>query len=194
MILDEPEVESLSELRKKTNPSSLIEDVKATNPDFPKPGSTDNCVFCAATYEMRRREYDVEARKSMDAHSASSYIDWFKGVQPFSLSIDNIKKDWHEVPIEDRIDGLRDGIKSLSTDNTNARGAIVFDWYKLGYGHIINWELENEVVRFIDSQTGAVGVEKYFDIVDPESIRLFRLDNLEPTDSVVKTLTSRRGK
>lgn len=191
---DEPEVESLSELRKKEKSSDITADIKATNPDFPKPGSTDNCVFCSATYEMRRRGYDVEARKTLEGMSSANYIDWFPGVDPVGFTIDDVKKDWYDIPREDKVDAINDGVKWTTKDDLNARGFLTFTWANLNYGHIINWEMKNGETRFIDAQSGSLDVSDCFDLVDPESIRICRLDNLEPAESITKTLMSRRGK
>ncbi len=142
------------------------------NPHFKEGGQyTTNCGYCSATYEMRRRGFNVEANPS-DAISVSDWIRLYKDADyRFFSKAKNLSV----------AESLTNTMKNIYPDG--ARGSIFVKW-NCGGGHFFSWEINGEDVLFVDAQCGKIGVESYFDEVKPSSIMHVRWDNLEPSDMI----------
>lgn len=143
------------------------------NPNFAKGGDyTYNCGYCSATYEMRRRGFDVEAQP-LHGLLVSDWKNLFTGGKAYPFMKEK------RVPI---VETLTKQIKGLHPDG--ARGSVFVQWKGSTWGHFFSWERQGETVLFIDPQCGGIDVAEYFKRVKPESIIHMRWDNLEPSDAI----------
>ena len=156
--------------------------IPTCNPNYKKGGDYSlNCGYCSATYEMRRRGYDVVANPK----HGMLVTDWkklFKDCKPIRLTSN--RTDALAVELQTKLSALGDG----------ARGSLFVDWkgnYK--YGHFFSWEVENGKVRFIDGQTGETDVSRYINMIKPTKTVCLRWDDLEPSEMIKDACKNKGG-
>jgi hypothetical protein len=159
-----------------------VKSIPTCNPNYKKGGDyTLNCGYCSATYEMRRRGYDVVANPK----HGMLVTDWkklFKDCKPIRLTSN--RTDALAVELQNKLSALGDG----------ARGSLFVDWkgnYK--FGHFFSWEVENGTVRFIDGQTGETDVSRYINMIKPTKTICLRWDDLEPSDMIKDACKNKGG-
>lgn len=164
-------------LKVKTREYTIDEDIKAVNPKYnsdaevwEQPEYHQNCCYCTATYEMRRRGYDVQARPRDDNkkyHDLTDYylnpneqLFFFKGEQRTKtyghrdVDINPLPKLLSPVKVIQMTNDVKNYIKDMPD---GARGSIEINWY-FGGGHLINFEkVDNNNIYVIDAQCN----EKY---------------------------------
>lgn len=142
-----------------------------------------NCTNCAATYELRRRGYDVEAMPYSEGITKcngllTDYSDNFKS--GFKWIKPNISKtDSYVTKLSTAI------LKSSSGDQ---RGYVTIS------GHVFNYEVQNKKVTYIDVQFGGLNSKITLDALkksDPEDIKFARTDNLELDISILTRVRNR---
>jgi hypothetical protein len=149
----------------------------ATNPGWRTvPGTTNNCTSCSTTFELRRRGYDVVARRMKDGQPLIDVYDSW-GItldQQFGRVQYHGIKSISEPDWEDVADTLEDG----------ARGFISVNW-RSGGAHIFNWEKRDGEIWYIDGQTGEeyLGSDHFESRVDGDW-RIARVDNIPETDRI----------
>ena len=162
---------------KKTKKMSVEEDLKAVNPvhDNHTMAVNQNCVLCSATFEMRRRGYDVTANltekplpgmqmyRKMFPDAEQKTIDsgtnkfLAKDSTPDNLKVDRTKyQELREAAskaiIGRNIKHAKDVISEMEKQ-PNSRGAMALDW-GAGGGHMVNYEIKNGKFRILDPQWG----------------------------------------
>lgn len=138
--------------------------LKNANPKFGAESGYDlNCPNCACAYEMRKRGYDVIARPYVSG--GSHYLNR----HPESA--------WEEAVIVE-CSGKNDIIKLLTETEDDARFEIAY-MRNRGGGHVIVAEKENGYIRFLDVQSGNEIDGSCLDKKNINSIKCFRIDNLE---------------
>lgn len=184
--------EKLSELKKKTAPTTAEADARATNPGFgvKQRGKVNNCVYCSVAMEMRKRGYDVIARSRGHGMSLLDCAKWFKDSKPTALmSYRNPKesrKDWVNRAY-DRF------CRELESQGSGASGIVVFQWEKLGGGHALYYSVgSNGRVNFYDGQSGKSGkaLDVSFSLADPSEYAYLRVDNCEINPTITESLRS----
>lgn len=174
---------------KKTLSMSSAEDAIAANEVGFKTGLSlyqNNCSFCSATFDLRRRGYDVTAGPGMganpdfimkyfkdsapistgaSAHRAALYSD--PGIDDaFKAKTQNFIDAYRAAQYAERMDpvGFRQSqqahISKLKDTcqslGPNARGHIMV-WWAQGGGHSLQFETDSEgIVHFIDSQVASL--------------------------------------
>ena len=168
------------EFKQIKNDHSLEQDCVNTNPNFAKDIMYQtNCGNCCATYEMRRRGYDVEAKPS-DSMSVGEWRKLFTNFKPIRLT--TTRKAMIVPEMRREIIKWGDG----------ARGSVFIKPEGATIGHFFSIEVVGDKVRFIDAQHGYSDVEVYFDKADPSSIIYGRWDNLKPSDLVTNACKGRK--
>lgn len=138
--------------------------LKNTNPKFRTESGYDlNCPNCACAYEMRKRGYDVIARPYVSG--GSHYLN----MHPESA--------WEEAVIIE-CSGKNDIIKLLTETENDARFEVAY-MRNHGGGHVIIAEKENGYIHFLDVQSGNEIDGSCLDKKNINSIKCFRIDNLE---------------
>lgn len=148
-------------------------DLKECNPNYNLGRQWKiNCQRCAPTFEMRRRGLNVTTlpREGLMDRSGLSQ-------NPFLV--------WENPEvINARGNGIRDIEKQMAKWGDGARAEIVVMWKGSPSGHAFFAERVNGKVHFYDPQNGSMDVSKYFDRVEPGSVRFCRVDNLQPSEKI----------
>jgi hypothetical protein len=165
---------------------SIQEDIQAVNPDYEDGGDEyeENCINCAGAYEMRRRGADVEACPLTSVMYDEDWETLFDGFSPLKVT---------SRRSADAIDELIQEILSWDTGSNGVRGTIMGVWQGRQTGHAFSFEVYDNEVKFIDSQNGDDDVASYLKQMEPSSIRYGRLDNLNPSSKIKKSIRNRRG-
>lgn len=148
-------------------------DIKLCNPNFEQGREYKiNCQRCVPAYEMRCRGYDVTAfpRPQFDTSNLA--------YQPFDV--------WKNPEIiRCSGNGLADIQKNMAQWGDGTRAQVVVTWKNVPSGHTFTAEQVNGRTIFYDPQTGATNVQKYFDRVEPGSVRFCRIDNQDISDKIL---------
>lgn len=179
------EYETVKSLTKKFWKTSPEEDAKVCNPGN-SAGKVNNCGFCTATMEMRRRGYDVRARRKGQGISTSDYEKWFDGVQPESSFVQRVKGQSREEWVRKSYDTL---CQNLEKKGNGARGYVAFNYEKQQSGHTLFWEVTNGEVSFYDGQSGKKNPGDVFSFSNQNYIYA-RLDNCSLKPEVTSTCVS----
>lgn len=178
-------------LKKKTNQYTAAEDLALVNPNFDSSAYeanewNTNCSHCVATYEMRRRGYDVTATpmsKSESSKSVSEFVSLFPGmkfshVTSASSTIQKIL--FGGVFVSNPEKDYKDLCSNLERFGDGARGFVI-GTTRFGGGHIFSWEIKDGKATFIDPQSNTMDdsetVKSGFYI--SQSIGYARVDNLD---------------
>lgn len=192
-------------------PMGITEAADKANPNFwtDETGAYGaNCQRAVYAYEMNRRGYNVEALPAdLEAQSGGLGNDWrkvFVGTKFQSLSIPK-GKALRESPSFDKDNPMavyRDAVSraietKLASFGDGARAVLEYHYSGEGskdpktgarYGHVIVVEYSQGKVHYIEPQLGAVGDRvKSNTLRDsrPGSIRIARIDNLEPSNLIL---------
>lgn len=119
---------------------SINDDMAAVNPNYAGvsvPGTTNNCVLCSFTYDLRRRGYDVTAKPSTEGNFDDLLMkDLYEGAH-----VDVLRgSDWYDIYN-----------KAAKKYPEGARGTIGA-YNVLGGGHSMAWEIHNGKLEIIDAQ------------------------------------------
>lgn len=160
----------------KNKETSVEEDLKHVNPAHSTSSNTNNnCVYCSATFEMRRRGYDVSANLSPEGMNGRKVItDLFPGSKVNNIDTNDFI-DKKSDPINPKFNPInktefnntcriasyglnksyaKDVVNILSKEK-DSRGCLLVSW-GIGGGHAVNYEVKNGVVRVLDGQSGKI--------------------------------------
>ena len=186
---------SFSELKKTTEEQTNEEHQQAVNPEY-SPFTYDysqNCTFCSAAYDLRKRGYDVEANpiSMAEAYVLDDVVSWYKDAQP--VSKDTVEKFYEEKASRnpDQTFTKNEMLhKALKSNGEGSRGHLVLYWTD-GGAHDVIWEVENNAVTVRDCQTGATYED--LSILDCVSDYTYiRTDNLEPTEEILRAVRNKK--
>lgn len=146
-------------------------DLKECNPNYNLARQWKiNCQRCVPAFEMRRRGYDVTTLPRDKGFDTLAY-------NPFQV--------WKNPEvISTSGSGMREIENQMSQWGDGARAEIVVMWKGVPSGHAFFAERVNGKTRFYDPQNGSADVSKYFERVEPGSVRFCRIDNLEPSEKI----------
>ena len=189
----------LKELKKKNKLLSSDDDVKLVNPNSGMPGSTQNCVYSAIAYDMRRRGYDVQARQCRNPQNLNSYITKvYSGTiyryVPKTTSNIGISKDVQNNAYKNTLKSIRLANDVHKNKSNTSRGIIAVRWKGTQAGHCFNYEYDNGKITFYDPQVGDTGslTDAYFSHVDPNGTCIYRTDTLKPNDNIGEAVINRK--
>lgn len=184
-------------LRKK-DPSktwSVEEDLKAVNPEYGDPigqGSSNNCVLCSLTFDLRRRGYDVRAQRAVDGWDAEDLSHWYPNMKYKSNALYDKKPsiyDFQNTDAKKRQEYASSCVKSIAKMGDGARGIVCVMWGESGGGHATAFEVKKGKVHMYDPQSGGEyqNVERYFQRT--WDCKVARLDNIKPDPRTIKEVT-----
>lgn len=190
----------LKELKKKKKLLSSDADVKLVNPNSGMPGSTDNCVYTAIAYDMRRRGYDVQARQCKDPQNLNSYIKKvYSGPTinmyvPKTSSTIGIPKNVQNNAYKNTLDLIKSVNDEHKNKSNTSRGIVSVTWKGSFSGHCFNYEYDNGKITFYDPQIGDNGslTDEYFSYADPNKTYIYRTDTLKPNDNIGEAVINRK--
>lgn len=185
--------QSIDEMPKKTTEMSYDEDQKMVNPDYNPEDSfySTNCAYCSATWDLRRRGYDVEAQPALST---------------YDTTIDEIAS-WYGATVED-VYGIASGTLStndpkecadamegwLLEEGDGSYGNFIMYWNG-GGAHSVVWTVENNTVMIRDTQLNTV--DTYDDYMESHKDYLacyfyLRTDNRELSPAILEVARRRR--
>lgn len=131
----------------------------------------ENCCYSSATFEMRRRGFDVVANPS-NTRTVQEWLGLFenaKPIYPTSKTIVELAKELKQ--------------KLLEMGN-GARGSIFVEWKGRDVGHFFSWEVKDGDVWLVDAQSGDTDVSRYLGQIEPTKTICVRWDDLKPSDKI----------
>lgn len=161
------EVDKATGFHKKQEEMTPEEDMKHVNPGYRNfNGDTkSNCMLCTATYELRRRGYDVTANFTQEGMTSKINERWFTGakLKGDRLKMNNMKT---EAEVDDylkacdlsrKANGIATNVKKDMTDiikqGDGARGNIMVLFAGGVTGHSMAYEVKGGKVIIRDAQT-----------------------------------------
>lgn len=151
---------------KKNKPSSIEQDTQVINAKWGKAGTNNNCVYCSAAYEMRRRGYDVYAGLSADGNDASALMKkFFPGSKETRLYSKTTQPQELSFGTKENIETNNKIERDLISLGNGARGQMSVAWGSTGFtgnkgvyvgSHSLSWEVQNGSLKIIDGQSGKV--------------------------------------
>jgi hypothetical protein len=172
-----PLKESGIKLKSLSNPDTIENAVKFTNPKFGSTGYDNNCARVIQAYELRRRGFDVTANAFNTNLSFMQSPKFYLGGWKNPITGQTANNLTSVVPT------FLKGQQKILTFGEGARGAVSFQYKgKSAAGHTLNWEVVNNKVVWLDAQDGTLGdmaIRKHVGKV--KNIQVVRLDDLEPS-------------
>lgn len=147
-------------------------DIKSANPHYSEGNEYRvNCQRCVPTYEMRRRGYDVVAKPN-NAWGKGDYLSH------------NSNKAFEKADVHWALPGTgkREIERLLKELGDGARAEVGVSWKGANSGHVFVAENVGGKVVFIDPQSGEMDVSYYFKNVRSNLSRVWRIDNLDPSE------------
>jgi len=154
-----------------------------------------NCARVVQNFELRRRGYVVEANTGHELEATMIRLD--------QVSETYIEKTWLD-PVTGKAPKIHQAgtyglggefqlcSRSILDELGNqegARGFLEMSHQAGPGGHVINWEIKNGEVVFIDAQTGNVWPEGYSSWAKMRRFTWVRVDNCKPTQTVLRFIT-----
>lgn len=183
------EFEKLKDLKKKTSKTTPEEDAKQVNPGSGA-GKVNNCMNCTATYEMRRRGYDVQARRSGKGMSTGKYSEWFENVQYNQVTGNRKPGESRKYWVTKTYEALTREIEKLPE---GARGFCAFQYENMRNGHTVSWEIKDGSVIFYDGQSGNTKTDTVFSFSN-QNYTWARLDNLKIKPGITDACVSKKSR
>lgn len=173
-------VDSETGFHMKVKPWSSKADTKAVNPGYENFLSltSNNCMACTTTYDMRRRGFDVRAKQKLEGYYYTDIARWYVNPKTYTY---NLSKDDYTKYGDVKPKYWEYITKDLTSQGNGARGNFMFDWKVGGGGHSIVYEIQDGNLIFRDCQSGndRIKPEMLFRDIDPKGIEITRLDNLQ---------------
>lgn len=184
--------QSMSPIDKKTGlhikpdgKYSKKDDVKAVNPGFAdfSNNTKNNCMLCTTAYDLRRRGYDVLAKKASTGYDAG-FIEHCYPKAKKHIPEQTITTKSGKTVVSNKV--MRNNTKKdLLAQGDGARGNLCVTWKKGNTGHSMAYEVENGKVTIYDAQCG-----KTFSLDSilskASGCYTYRLDNVEFDKKAIK--------
>lgn len=145
----------------KARVMSEDEDMRSVNKiDVNDPGTFNNCTYCGAAYEMRRRGYDVKAKKTPEGVTTLEEMKWYNAKLDDYSSLVKMPKTPIGVHLArnkafkgENLKQVDAAVNQLLSQGEGARGCLHLVWGNKD-GHVVNYEVKNHNVIVRDSQSG----------------------------------------
>lgn len=152
------------------------------NPEYSE--YSENCQRCVIAYEARRRGYDVVAQPTYAGDTL-----------PYG---DNYATNFVNAKVESIGRNTRASVQSALDNKMNeygegSRAIVSVQWSGASYGHVINVERRGGKTIYRDAQTGVqYKGENFFAKVNPKSVKVTRVDNLDFSEIAAQSVTKDR--
>jgi hypothetical protein len=137
-------------LKKKTMSSE--EDRARVNPSFRNfdANTKSNCMLCTSTYDLRRRGYEVTAKKASTGYLTEDIKAWYPKAKIEKISdVPPGKAMYLAKTSKETIAKVKD---SLIKQGEGARGNLMISWKGTLSGHSVAYEVTGGQLNIIDSQ------------------------------------------
>lgn len=183
---EKAELDTKTGLKKKDKEWSAEKDLKAVNPGFKNlnDNTKNNCMLCTATYDLRRRGFEVTAQKASYGYGYSDVQRWYPKAKNVAVDGRGANGKWNSKVAATKTK------EALINQGDGARGNLMVQWKTKwdgsgGGGHSMAYEVKNGKVRVYDGQTGKTSsIDKI--IARSSSATYARLDNVEPDWKKIK--------
>ena len=109
-----------------------------------------NCMLCTATYDLRRRGYEVMAKKASYGYFDEDVKAWYPKAKVVSIKGINEKG-------KPSTKAMMTSLKNdLIKQGDGARGNLMITWKNLRGGHSVAYEVSNGQVKIVDAQIGKI--------------------------------------
>lgn len=186
---------------KKTTEMTADEDMERVNPAFKNwdQNTKNNCTLCTMAYELRRRGYDVQARKATKGYDANDLVkDWYKNSKPKitegSMSNQDIfdaieKGEAPTIKKENQDRMIQNTLSTVKKQKDGARGQLAIVWDQSISGHSVSYAVEKGEMTIYDTQSnekfvGDKACEKY--LRKTSQVYVTRLDNCQINTKYIK--------
>lgn len=148
-IISKSETDKKTGLKLKPEQTTIKEDIKMVNPGYADlyKNTKHNCALCSATYDMRRRGFNVTSQKAKIGYSDTDIEGFYKNAKfehiNYEKGLGSMGRNNEKI------------LDSMRKQGVGARGIITVAW-KGGGGHALNYEVTDEGPRLIDSQSGTI--------------------------------------
>lgn len=134
---------------------------------------------CVVAYEVRRRGYHVIAKlRILSCTDPLPYmttpLGWLAGYKDYRL--ESCAANTGELA--KKVEVL------MKVYGDKSRAIVKVDWLMKNKGHLFIAENQNDVIYFVDTQTGSLDVAWYFRYINPYSVVVMRTDQADFTELV----------
>jgi hypothetical protein len=137
-------------LKKKTMSSE--EDRARVNPSFYNfdANTKNNCMLCTCAYDLRRRGYEVRAKKASYGYHQKEINAWYPKAKLKTINdVPDGKNIIFETTKKETITKVKN---ELIKQGNGARGNMMIVWKHTTAAHSVAYEVSNNNVTFIDAQ------------------------------------------
>lgn len=147
---------------KKDKNMPLHKDVSRVNPEFYNfdNNTKNNCMLCTSAYDLRRRGYEVRAKKASYGYMTEDLLHWYPKAKIKTVT------------------GTKELISELVSQGEGARGNLCVAWKNMYSGHSVAYEVSGGKVQIVDSQSGTIYNPKAFLSNCKPTYEYARLDNV----------------
>ena len=145
----------------KARVMSEDEDMRSINKiDVNDPGTFNNCTYCSAAYEMRRRGYDVKAKATVNPSYMSDEVRWYNASPNDFVSV--VKPPKNPIGLHlarqkayrgENLSQVDKATNVMLSQGEGARGCLHVVWGNHD-GHVLNYEVKRNEVIVRDCQSG----------------------------------------
>ncbi len=184
-------IESPSRMRKKEKDLGIRDDMLKVNPrlsGIASAGTVNNCSFCTFAMEMRRRGYDVRARRKGSGISLGDIEHYFKNV---TIEHPRAPREPGESLQHQSTRAYNELSRSLERQGPGARGLVLMKWIGSTAGHMVYYDVDKSgLVTYYDGQNKKMNDFAAFSLADPDEYRYARLDTADFTDNIGEAVVS----
>lgn len=167
---------------RKEPPKEITDCLKGLNPYFitHTPAYTENCQRCVIAYEVRRRGYSAHAKPYIGSKKDFlPYMDQRYGWPAvFQKQVAANCGALTSKEVQENIE------RQMRRYGNHSRAIVKINWLYQPQGHLFIVENIDDMIYFIDPQTGDCDVSRYFQYIDPARVIIMRSDCVKLTDLV----------
>ena len=160
----------------KSKEMSREEDIARVNPsvhNFDK-NTKNNCMLCTSTYDLRRRGYEVTARKALYGYKENDITSWYPKAKVKEITGLNEKGKPSKKAMINQVKS------ELVKQGDGARGNLIVRWARMKGGHSVAYEVVNGELVIMDTQVNKTySKPDYFLKRCSPTVKYARLDNVE---------------
>lgn len=177
------EKDATTGLLKKNRTMTAEQDLARVNPmvhNFDN-NTKNNCMLCTAAYDLRRRGFEVKARKASQGYVEDDVLAWYPDAKVNKVTGRNEKG-------KPSTKAMMTSVKNeLIKQGEGARGNLMIRWANMSGGHSVAYEVTGGKLRIVDAQ-----VNKIYNNPDMflyrchNEVSYARLDNIQPDPKTIR--------
>lgn len=147
-VRSKSKIDEKTGLHLKSKESSKLEDMAMVNPEYKNfdTNTKNNCMLCTTAYDLRRRGYEVSAKKASYGYDAPDLNRWYKDAKVEDISMSD------DMSPRARRQHARNTLNYINQQGEGARGNLMVYWVG-GGGHSVAYEIEDGGVTLYDCQS-----------------------------------------